>query len=843
MSHAVSSQLADQRLAQDDRVALTKDALKRSFLDNLFYMQGKFPVLATGYDYYMALAYAVRDRMLQRWNSTASAYTQQGSRTVSYLSAEFLMGPYLGNNLINLGIHDTARQAVAELGLDLDELLRQEDEPGLGNGGLGRLAACFIDSLATLQVPCMGYGIRYEYGIFQQEIVDGWQVERTDKWLRFGNPWEIVRPEWAAEVKFGGHTERYSDEQGRVRVRWVPARVVNGVPYDTPILGYRVNTANTLRLWRAEAPESFDFSVFNRGDYWGAVNQKVTSENITKVLYPNDEQVKGKELRLEQQYFFVACSLQDMLRINRVQKIPPERFHEKFAIQLNDTHPSIAVAELMRLLVDELALDWDLAWSITRRTFAYTNHTLLPEALERWPLDLFGRMLPRHLEIIYEINARFLDEVRFAFFGDDERLARMSLIDEHGARYVRMAHLATAGSHAVNGVAELHTELLKSDVLRDFHDLWPEKFSNKTNGVTPRRWVVLCNPRLSQFISRVIGDSWIRNLDELRRLEPMIEDAQFRAEWRDIKRSNKIALAAIIRERTGITVNPDAMFDVHVKRIHEYKRQHLNILHVIGLYHRLKTDATLTIHPRVFIFGGKAAPGYHLAKLMIRLITAVGDIVNRDPGVRELIKVVFLPNFNVTNSQRIYPAADLSEQISTAGKEASGTGNMKFQMNGALTIGTMDGANIEIREEVGPENFFLFGLTAAEVQARRAAGYQPMELYYQQPELREVINLIRDGYFSRGNSEQFLGLVGNLLHHDPYMVLADYQAYADCQQLVDAAYRDPDRWTRMSILNTARSGKFSSDRSIREYCKDIWNARAVPVQLTPQDEVMTLPPQ
>ena len=843
MTHAVSTQLADQRLAEDDRVALTKDALKRSFLDKLFYMQGKFPVLATAYDYYMALAYAVRDRMLQRWNSTASAYTQQGSRTVSYLSAEFLMGPYLGNNLINLGIHDTARQAVAELGLDLDELLSQEDEPGLGNGGLGRLAACFIDSLATLQVPCVGYGIRYEYGIFQQEIVDGWQVERTDKWLRFGNPWEIVRPEWAVEVKFGGHTERYSDELGRVRVRWVPARVVNGVPYDTPILGYRVNTANTLRLWRAEAPESFDFSVFNRGDYWGAVNQKVTSENITKVLYPNDEQVKGKELRLEQQYFFVACSLQDMLRITRVQKIPPERFHEKFAVQLNDTHPSIAVAELMRLLVDDMALDWDRAWSITRKTFAYTNHTLLPEALERWPLDLFGRMLPRHLEIIYEINARFLDEVRIAFFGDDERLARMSLIDENGARYVRMAHLATVGSHAVNGVAELHTELLKSDVLRDFHDLWPQKFSNKTNGVTPRRWMVLCNPRLSQFISRVIGDNWIRNLDELRRLEPMSEDAQFRAEWRDIKRANKIALAAIIRERTGVTVNPDAMFDVHVKRIHEYKRQHLNILHVIGLYHRLKTDPGLTIHPRVFIFGGKAAPGYHLAKLMIRLITAVGDIINRDPGVRELIKVVFLPNFNVTNSQRIYPAADLSEQISTAGKEASGTGNMKFQMNGALTIGTMDGANIEIREEVGPENFFLFGLTAAEVQARRAAGYQPMDLYYQQPELREVIDLIRDGYFSRGNSEQFLGLVGNLLHHDPYMVLADYQAYAECQQLVDAAYRDPDRWTRMSILNTARSGKFSSDRSIREYCRDIWNSRAVAVQLKPQDELMTLPPQ
>ncbi len=568
----------------------------------------------------------------------------------------------------------------------------------------------------------------------------------------------------------------------------------------------------------------------------------ITGIWLTKVLYPNDEQVKGKELRLEQQYFFVACSLQDMLRITRVQKIPPERFHEKFAIQLNDTHPSIAVAELMRLLVDELALDWDAAWAITRQTFAYTNHTLLPEALERWPLDLFGRMLPRHLEIIYEINARFLDEVRIAFFGDEERLARMSLIDESGARYVRMAHLATAGSHAVNGVAQLHTELLKSDVLRDFHDLWPQKFSNKTNGVTPRRWMVLSNPRLSQFISRVIGDNWIRHLVELRRLEPMIEDAQFCAEWRDIKRSNKTALAVIIRERTGVVVNPAAIFDVQVKRIHEYKRQHLNILHVIGLYHRLKTDPQLEIHPRVFIFGGKAAPGYHLAKLMIRLITAVGDIINRDPGVRDLIKVVFLPNFNVTNSQRIYPAADLSEQISTAGKEASGTGNMKFQMNGALTIGTMDGANIEIREEVGPENFFLFGLTAAEVQAQRAGGYRPMDLYHSQPELREVINLIRDGYFSRGNSEQFLGLVGNLLYYDPYMVLADYQAYAECQQLVDAAYRDVDRWTRMSILNTARSGKFSSDRSVREYCGDIWKAGAVAVQLNHQGEVMALPP-
>jgi glycogen phosphorylase len=834
VNSAVSIASADLPIPEDDRIAMTKDALKHAFLDNLFYMQGKFPALATGNDYYMALAYAVRDRMLQRWISTASTYTAQGSRTVAYMSAEFLMGPHLGNNLINLGIDETARQAVAELGLDLDDLLRQEDEPGLGNGGLGRLAACFIDSLATLQIPCVGYGIRYEYGIFQQEILDGWQVEKTDKWLRYGNPWEVIRPEWAVDVKFGGYTEPYTDVQGRHRVRWVPGRVVVAVPYDTPILGYHVNTANTLRLWRAEATESFDFSIFNRGDYWGAVNQKIISENITKVLYPNDDQVRGKELRLEQQYFFVCASLQDMLRIIRIQKIPPERFHEKFAVQLNDTHPSIAVAELMRLLVDELTLDWDSAWKITRKTFAYTNHTLLPEALERWPIALLGRLLPRHLEIIYEINARFLDEVRIAFFGDEQRLARMSLIDESGERYVRMAHLATVGSHAVNGVAGLHSELLKSDVLRDFYELWPEKFSNKTNGVTPRRWMVLANPPLAGFITRAIGDSWIRNLYELRRLEPLIEDAAFRAEWRVIKRASKTALAAIIRDRTGVQVNPDAIFDVQVKRIHEYKRQHLNILHVIGLYHRLKTDPTLEIHPRVFIFGGKAAPGYHLAKLMIRLITAVGETINRDTGIRDLIKVVFLPNFNVTNGQRIYPAADLSEQISTAGKEASGTGNMKFQMNGALTIGTMDGANIEIREEVGADNFFLFGMTAEQVKTLNNSGYRPMDLYQSQPELRVVIDLIKDGFFSRGSGDVFRDLMDNLLYQDPYMVLADYQTYVSCQQRVDEAYRDTERWTRMSILNTARSGKFSSDRTIREYCEDIWQPHSVPVPLIPQ---------
>jgi glycogen phosphorylase len=822
---------------EDDRVALNKEALKRAFLDSLFCMQGKFPVLATNHDYYLALAYAVRDRMLLRWISTAATYTEAGSRTVCYLSAEFLMGPHLANNLINLGVYDTARQAVNELGLNLEELLREEEEPGLGNGGLGRLAACCIDSLATLEVPCMAYGIRYEYGIFQQEIIDGWQVERTDRWLRFGNPWEVVRPEWTVDVKFGGHTERYTDERGRARVRWLPARVVNGVPYDTPILGYRVNNANTLRLWRAEAPESFDFSVFNRGDYWGAVNQKVISENITKVLYPNDEQLRGKELRLEQQYFFVCCSLQDMLRIIRGQQIPPERFHEKFAIQLNDTHPSIAVAELMRLLVDELAMDWELAWSITRNSFGYTNHTLLPEALERWPLDLFGRLLPRHLEIIYEINARFLDQVRVAFFGDEQRLRRMSLIDEDEPRSVRMANLATVGSHAVNGVAGLHSELLKREVLADFYDLWPERFSNKTNGVTPRRWLLLANPRLAHCITRRIGEAWVRELYELRALEPWIEDPDFRAEWRDIKRANKNALAELIRQRTGVLVNPGALFDVQVKRIHEYKRQHLNILHVIGLYRRLKTDPHLQIQPRVFIFGGKAAPGYHLAKLMIRLITAVGETLDRDRAVRELIKVVFLPNFNVTNAQRIYPAADLSEQISTAGKEASGTGNMKFQMNGALTIGTLDGANIEIREEVGAENFFLFGMSADEVQRLRHSDYRPIDVYHSNPELREVLDLIQSGFFSRGDGELFRPLLDNLLQHDPYMVLADYQAYAECQQLVDAAFHDVEHWTRMSILNTVRSGKFSSDRTVREYCSDIWRVKSVPVELLQPEDI------
>ncbi|MGW8309743.1 MAG: glycogen/starch/alpha-glucan phosphorylase [Thiogranum sp.] len=832
-----TSPASDLISIEDERNALSKEALKRALVDKLYYVQGKFPALATKRDYYMALAFVVRDRMLQRWISTASTYTETAARTVAYLSAEFLTGPHLGNNLINLGIYDPVKQAVDELGLNINDLLAQEEEPGLGNGGLGRLAACFLDSMATLQIPSLGYGIRYEFGIFDQEIVDGWQVEKTDKWLRFGNPWEIVRPEWAVEVKFGGRTEKYADEYGRERVRWIPARVVLGVPYDTPVLGYHGNTANTLRLWRAESPESFDFAVFNRGDYYGAVDKKVVSENITKVLYPNDEQIQGKTLRLDQQVFFVSCSLQDMLRIMAVQGIPLERFHQKFAVQLNDTHPAIAVAELMRLLVDERGLNWDLAWSVTSRTFAYTNHTLLPEALETWSVDLLGRELPRHLEIIYEINARFLDQVRTYFLGDDSRVSRMSLIDEQGQRSVRMAHLACVGSHAINGVADLHTELLKEGVLKDFHDMWPQKFSNKTNGVTPRRWIVLSNPRLANLITQAIGDRWATDLDQLRRLEPFADDPAFREQWRNIKLMNKREFAAHVLRCCGTRIDAESMFDVQAKRIHEYKRQHLKILHVVSQYHRIKSNPHLVIQPRTVIFAGKAAPGYHIAKLMIRLITAVGEVVNRDPDVRDRIKVVFMPNYNVTNGQRVYPAAELSEQISTAGKEASGTGNMKFSMNGALTIGTLDGANIEIREEAGQDNFFSFGLTAPEIETVKGKGYRPREFCDDNPELSDIIHLIGSGYFSRGDTTLFKPIVEGLLDSDPYFLMADYQSYVDCQAEVDRAYGDREHWTRMSILNAARSGKFSSDRTIREYCEDIWKVEPVSIQLGSGDQI------
>ncbi len=821
-------------LVEDGRTGLSIETIKRAFLDNLYYIQGKFPKLATINDYYMALAYTVRDRLLQRWINTASTYTEQGSRTVAYLSAEFLMGPHLGNNLINLGIYDRVRQAVEELGLNLDELLEQEEEPGLGNGGLGRLAACYLDSMATLEIPSIGYGIRYEFGIFDQDIRDGWQVEVTDKWLRFGNPWEIIRPEWSVEVKLGGHTESYTDDEGNYRVRWVPYQVVKGVPHDTPILGYQTNTCNTLRLWSAEAPESFDFDAFNSGDYLGAVKRKMLSENLSKVLYPNDNISQGKRLRLAQQSFFVSCSLQDMIRILEGQGVPLSEFPEKYTVQLNDTHPAIAVAELMRLFIDEHNIDWNEAWALTQRSFAYTNHTLLPEALERWPLPLFESLLPRHLEIIYEINYRFLDDIQAKFPKDKERLERMSLIDESGERYVRMANLACLGSYAINGVAALHTELLKLGVLKDFYEMFPERFSNKTNGVTPRRFMVLSNPRLTDLISSKIGDNWIKQLDDLKKIEEYADDAGFRGQWWQIKHDLKRDLSNYIHDNYGVTVDPGSLFDIQAKRIHEYKRQHLNALHIVTLYNRLKANPNLDMTPRTFLFGGKAAPGYFIAKLMIKLITSIADVVNNDPVVGDRLKVLFLKDYNVKFAQRIYPAADLSEQISMAGKEASGTGNMKFAMNGALTIGTLDGANVEIREEVGAENFFLCGLTAPEVQELKARGYNPQDYYNANAELKDVIDSIAGGAFSNGDKELFKPLIDSLMYQDQYLLFADYDSYVETQDQVSQVYKDYEKWVRMSILNSARMGKFSSDRSIRDYCNDIWKTDSVKIELTDQ---------
>ena len=817
--------------AEDIRTGMSVESIRRAFLDNLFFVQGRFLQVASSDDEYKALAFTIRDRMLQRWVATIQTYQKTNCRTVAYLSAEYLPGPHLGNNLLSLGITEAAREALAELGLDLDALIAYEEEPGLGNGGLGRLAACFMDSLATLQIPAISYGIRYQFGIFNQHIRDGWQTELTDTWLRFGNPWEVRRPHVAYEVQLGGHTESYLDDQKRYRVRWIPHETFRGVAIDTPILGYGVNTVNALRLWSAEAPESFDFHAFNTGDYFGAVNREIRSETISKVLYPNDEPETGKRLRLLQQHFFVSCSLQDLIRIHQTTKLPLTKLHEKFSIQLNDTHPAIAVAELMRLLIDIHQLDWDEAWGVTTRTFAYTNHTLLPEALEKWPVEMFESLLPRHLQIVYEINARFLDEVRLRFPYDAERVSRMSIIDESGPRWVRMAHLACVGCFAINGVAALHSRLLKETVLKDFHDLWPHKFSNKTNGVTPRRFMMLSNPGLTDLLDRTVGRGWARDLDRLRQLEEHVDEPAFQEEWRAIKLDRKQALAKLVQERLGIEIEPTSLYDVQAKRIHEYKRQHLNVLHIIALYSRLKRNPGLDITPRTFIFGGKAAPGYHMAKLIIKLIHGVGDIVNRDPDVAGRLKVVFLPNYSVKLAQWVYPAADLSEQISTAGKEASGTGNMKFSMNGALTIGTLDGANVEIRDEVGPENFFLFGLTAEEVERARADGYRPYDVYESDPELKDAIDLLSSGLFARGDRELFRPLIDHLLNHDSYLLLADFASYIECQDRVAEAYRNPTTWTRMSILNAARMSKFSSDRTISEYCRDIWHASPVPVKL------------
>jgi glycogen phosphorylase len=813
-----------------NRSGLSPEAIRRGIVDHLRYSIGRPAAVLTPKHFYRATALAVRDRMQDNWSATARTTLDLGRKATCYLSAEFLMGPQLGSNLLNLGIEEAMRTALEVIGLDLDSVLACEEEPGLGNGGLGRLAACYLDSLATLERPAIGFGIRYEFGIFDQEIHDGWQVEKTDNWLVNGNPWEIPKPDVNYLVNWGGHAERYVDDTGSERARWVPGRVIKGVAYDTPIQGYGVNSCNMLTLWSARAVESFALDAFNTGDYYKAVEDEVNSETVTKVLYPNDEPDVGKRLRLLQQYFFVSCSLQHVIHIIddltdvRISELP-----DRFALQLNDTHPSIGVAELMRLLVDVRRLDWDEAWDITVATFGYTNHTLLPEALETWPLDMFGESLPRHLEIIYEINRRFLDEVRAKFPGDDDRVRRMSLIGEDGGKCVRMAHLATVGSHAINGVAALHSALLKQSVLKDFYEMWPERFSNKTNGVTPRRFLAVANPGLRRLLDDTVGEGWLVDMTLLRRLEALVDDGAFHRRWREVKRANKARLADYVEATTGIELNPDWLFDIQVKRIHEYKRQHLNVLRIVTLYHRLKNNPGFEIPPRAFIFGGKAAPGYFLAKRIIKLINAVGETVNNDPDVNRFLKVAFVPNFNVQNAHLIYPAADLSEQISTAGKEASGTGNMKFMINGASTIGTLDGANVEIRDEVGAENFFLFGLTEDQVAQVKRDGYRPMDYVDHNEELEAVLQLIAGGRFSNGDTDVFRPLVDNLRYDDPFLVLADYASYIACQEHVSAAWRDTDAWTRMSILNTARSGKFSSDRAITEYCDDIWNVHPVTV--------------
>ena len=819
----------DTTPAESIRTGTQVSSIKQSFIDNLSYIQGRFSPIASMNDYYMALAYTVRDRLMDRWIKTARTYLEKESRTICYLSAEFLLGPQLGNNLNNLNIQPQVKKAMEEVGLSLDVLLEQEPEPGLGNGGLGRLAACYMDSLATLNIPAIGYGIRYEFGIFNQEIRGGWQVESTDKWLRYGNPWEIARPEISFDIKLGGRTEGYTDNNGHYQVNWIPDDVVKSVAYDIPIIGYKANTANFIRLWKAEACESFDFKSFNTGDYYGAVHEKIFSENITKVLYPNDEPVAGKKLRLKQQYFFVSSSLRDMIRLYKQKGKFLGYFCDKFVVQLNDTHPSIGIAELMRLLIDEHQMEWDQAWDVTQKTFCYTNHTVLPEALEKWPLQLFSSTLPRHIEIIFEINRRFLEAVRSKFNNDIERMRNLSIIDESGERKVRMANLACVGSHAINGVSKLHSDLLKKEVLKDFYEMWPEKFNNKTNGITPRRFLLLINPNLANLITESIGDVWIKNLDQLRNLEKFAANATFIEKWHKIKYDNKKDLANFINQKMGVLINPDSLFDIQAKRIHEYKRQHLNLLHVITLYNRILNNPNTDITPRTVIFAGKAAPGYYKAKLIIKLINDVANTINNDLLVKDRLKVVFLPNYNVKNAHWVYPAADLSEQISTAGKEASGTGNMKFSVNGALTIGTLDGANVEMLEEIGAENFFLFGLTSDQVTDLKNKGYNPQNYINAESELGDVIKLINSGRLVK-DPDLFRPLIDSILYNDEFLVCADFKSYVECQDHVDTLYRDKTRWTKMSILNTARMGKFSSDRAISEYCEDIWKIKPVQIQ-------------
>ncbi len=813
-------------------VGNTLAEFERDLADNLCYQRGTTAESASAQDAYWTLAVTIRDRLADRRARTARANYEANPKFVYYLSAEYMLGRQLRQNALYTGTTDLARQAVSASGYSLEELEALDVEPGLGNGGLGRLAACLLDSLATLDVPGVGYGIRYEFGIFKQAFEDGQQVELPDDWTFYGNPWEFPAPDDLQMVGFYGHTEAVDDDQGGLRARWRPAEMVRGEPSHMLVPGYGTETVNILRLWRARAGgESFDLNLFNDGRYAEAVQAQMRTENITKVLYPSDSTEAGRELRLKQQYFLVSCSLRDIIRRFRFRNSDWEAFPDKVVIQLNDTHPVLAIPELMRLLVDENGVGWEQAWSITRRTFAYTCHTLLPEALETWPVPLFGRLLPRHLEIIHALNGSFLEDVRAAYPGDGERVARMSLIQEGPEHRVRMANLAVVGSSAVNGVAELQSRLLAQTTLRDFADLWPEKFLNVTNGVSPRRFLRLANPRLSGLITARLGDQrWLTDLERLRELETFADDAEFRAQWRELKQLNKLDLAAHALAATGVTIDPGSLFDVMVKRLHEYKRQFLKLLHVVTLYNRIKADPAVAITPCTVIFGAKAAPGYHQAKRIIKLINSVAAVVNADPDVGDRIKVVFLPDYNVSVAEVVVAAGNVSEQISLAGKEASGTGNMKLALNGAVTVGTLDGANIEIRDRVGADNFFLFGVTADQAIAVRQGGYSPRAWYRDDAELKAAIDALASGAFSGGDREAFEPVISSILDWDEYLVLADYRSYIDCHDwAVGPAWADEERWSRMSILNTARSGFFSSDRTVRDYNRDIWHTEPVPV--------------
>jgi starch phosphorylase len=806
-----------------------------SFASHLEYSLSKDQYTATTRDLYLALALSTRDRLIERWIKTQQKYYKADVKRVYYLSAEYLMGRLLINNLINLGMYQETCQAMQELKMDLEELVEQEPDMGLGNGGLGRLAACFLDSMATLELPAVGYGIRYEFGIFDQEIRNLRQVELPENWLRYSDPWEISHPEVIFTVHFYGRVKQVTLPDGRIKSEWTDTSDVVGIPYDIPIAGYNNNTVNTLRLWSARASNEFDLKYFQHGDYLKAVEEKNISENISKVLYPNDEFYEGRELRLKQQYFFVSCSIKDIIRRYLVTHDSFEAFPDKVAIQLNDTHPALAITELMRLFLDNYGMSWENAWDLTTRTCAYTNHTLLSEALEKWPVSLLGELLPRHLEIVYEINRRFLRDVSIRFMRQPERLSSMSLIEEGTDKRVRMAHLAIVGSHTVNGVAELHSRLLQERELRNFHEMYPGRFTNKTNGITQRRWLLAANPGLAALITRHIGDQWVKDLFELRKIESLAEDLDFHREWREIKLHNKQRLAALAFKLAGVRLDPDSLFDVQVKRIHEYKRQLLNILHVIYLWLKLKEENDFQMQPRTFFFGGKAAPAYHTAKMIIQLICHTADMINRDTSTNRILKVVFIPNYRVSTAEIIYPGTDVSEQISTAGYEASGTSNMKFALNGALTVGTLDGANIEIMEEVGPENIFIFGLTTEEVATKRPS-YRPYDYYQNIPGVKQAIDLIRGGFFCPDDRELFQPLMDLLMNDDRYLVLADFEAYHRTQMEIDALYRDPEAWTRKSILNVARIGKFSSDRTIQEYNRDIWHAEAVPIEKKENDK-------